>query len=478
MLPTELQRTAFSIQLVAFALLNVLAGPLFAQPPNGARTPATGKAGQHRVARINEREQRAAPMPAASSPLRLTIEQARETALANNRQLQLGQLNLAEKQLAASAATKDYFPKLLGAAAYLHFNDDLGSVLASRERSLGGATIGPGGVIQIPTVSVPGRSISANVLNQDSAFATVMVAQPITKLIGVSALVDLARADVGIAAAQLDMGTRQLLSGVNQAYYGLLAARQILTALGLQAQMIDPLVKANPSPLLRLSQLELRRGLVEAHKQAAELADLLNQLLGFPPGTTLELLEPEPVPVPIATVDEAAALAVGNSPQIREAQQNILKAQAGLKAANMAYLPDVSVFGAYTGQTAADYLQEDFSTLGVVGTYTFFEWGKRNLVHRQRQTQMVLAMKNVEAVRETVDLDARKAFLAYRQAEELLQIASETAKARQEAEKGIADVPTLMAAKSATAKAQLDQLQAAVNHRLAHAKLLETIGQP
>ncbi len=418
-----------------------------------------------------------APAPAATS-LHLTLEQARETALANNRQLQLGQLNLAEKQLAAAAATKDYFPKLLGSAAYLRFNDDLGSVVATRERTLGGATIGPGGVIQVPTVTVPGRSISTAVLNQDTAFGSLMVVQPITKLIGVSALVDIARADVGIAAAQLDQGQRQLLSGINQAYYGLLAARQIVGALQLQAQALDPLVKMNPAPALRLAQLELRQGLVEAQKQADELADLMNQLLGLPPGTVLELAEPELPEVPVTTADEAAALAVGNSPQIREAAQNILKAEAGLKAAKMAYLPDVNVFGAYIGQSAADYIQEDFTTLGVTASYTFFEWGKKNLVHRQRQTQMVMAHRNVEVMRETVDLDARKAFLAYRQAEETLQIASDTVTARQAAEKGLMDPMALMTAKGATAKAQLDQLQAAVNYRVAHAKLLEAIGQP
>ena len=53
-----------------------------------------------------------------------------------------------------------------------------------------------------------------------------------------------------------------------------------------------------------------------------------------------------------------------------------------------------------------------------------FEWGKRKLVHQQRQTQMTLAVRNVEAVGESVDLDARKAFLAYQQAEEMLQIAN------------------------------------------------------
>src|SRR5206468_3638881 len=66
------------------------------------------------------------------SVYRLTLEEAKERALANNQQLQLGRMNLAEKQLGVSAAKRDYLPKILGSAAFIHFNDDLGTVVATR----------------------------------------------------------------------------------------------------------------------------------------------------------------------------------------------------------------------------------------------------------------------------------------------------------------------------------------------------------
>src|SRR5438874_1877780 len=132
------------------------------------------------------------PSPNAPATLtRLTLEQAREMALANNKKLQLGRMNLDEKGVAVSAARRDYFPKVLGIAGYLHLSDNLGTVLATRSRTLGGATIGPGGFLEVPTVTIPGKTIAANVVNQDSVTGAVIVAQPITKLIGVSALVDL-----------------------------------------------------------------------------------------------------------------------------------------------------------------------------------------------------------------------------------------------------------------------------------------------
>ena len=113
-----------------------------------------------------------------------------------------------------------------------------------------------------------------------------------------------------------------------------------------------------------------------------------------------------------------------------------------------------------------------------MGSYTFFDWCKRKEVLRQRQVQMSLAAQNVQAVIETVALSARKAFQAYKEAEELVQLAQETVKARQDAERGAKALPEVLAAKSATAKAMLDEMQAEVNYRLAHAKLLAAIGQP
>ncbi len=396
---------------------------------------------------------------------RVTLDEARAMAQRNNTQLLLGRLNVQAAGHGASAAVRDYFPKILGTAAAMYFDEPLGTVVSTQGRQLGNINVAP-------------RSIAVDVINQDTAYAALMVAQPLTKLIGVSALVDIARADEAIAAAQLDKGTRDLLSGVTQAYHGLLAAQRIQAALSLQANALEPLLQSHPTAELKLASLELRKGMADAQQQAGELNEVLNQLIGFPPGTFLELSEPMLRPVPVNSADEAAALALANNPQVREARQNIVKARAGLRATRMEYIPDVNVVGGYTRQTAADYIQDDFTFVGVTGSYTFLDWGKRRETARQRETQIMLASHNVKATRETVELDARKAWLAYMQAHEALQIAGEVVAVHREAESAITDPAKLIAAKGATAKAELDQLQADVNFRLAHAKLLATIGQP
>src|SRR5262245_47735929 len=69
------------------------------------------------------------PLPAAAPTVRrLTLEEAKQLAL-NNKALALARLNLEEKGYAADAASKDYFPKLMGSSTYFHFDKDLGSVV-------------------------------------------------------------------------------------------------------------------------------------------------------------------------------------------------------------------------------------------------------------------------------------------------------------------------------------------------------------
>lgn len=410
------------------------------------------------------------PLPAtvakesAAPPVRrLTLEEARQLALANNKSLELGRLNVSVKEYATSAAWRDYLPKIIGVDDYFHFNQDLGTVITIPGRPRGFL---PAGAIT--------REVA--VFNQDSNLATVMLAQPITKLILVNAAVKLARADREIAQAQLDKGTRDLLSGVTQAYYGLVGALRIQAALELQVKVLEPIVEAKPLPDLRASLVETRQGLAQVRQQIADLTQTLINLLGLPPCTCLEVVEPLPPELPVHCAGEAAELALANNPEIREAEQNIAKAEAGLQAARMECLPDVTVIGGFANQTAADYIQPDIGYLGVTASYTFWDWGKRRQIIRERETQISLAHQNVQVTADKVRLEAAKAYDDYEQTRETYRLAGEMVQVRQAAEKEATDPQNAVQAKGETIKAKLDAMKAEIAYRVAHAKLAGLIG--
>jgi outer membrane protein TolC len=389
--------------------------------------------------------------------MRLTLAEAHQLALRNNKSLSLARLNVEEKGYAANAARKDYFPKVIGTDTYFRFSDDLGSVVTFRRGALG--ILPPGS-----------RIINAVVLNENSNLATVMVAQPITKLIAVNAAVQLARAEQNAAQAQLDKGARDLLSGVTQAYYGLSGAQRIQGALELQARMLEQFVQAKPVPELRIGLVETRQGLVQVRGQVEDLTHTLNDLLNLPPGSVLELVDPVPAELPVRGSEDAAQLALACNPEVRAAQQDIAKAEAAMKIARMAYLPDITVMGGYANQTVADYIQPNVGFVGVVGSYTFFEWGKKRDVRHQRDMDIALAHQNLQVVMDKVQLEARKAYAAYNQAREAYHLSQEMVQARKDAEKAAPGAAAAQA-KADTSKAELDEMKAEIEFRVAHAKL-------
>jgi outer membrane protein TolC len=399
-------------------------------------------------------------LPGAAPVRRLTLEEARQLALQNNKALNLARLNVDEKQHATAAARKDYFPKLIGSVTYFHFNDDLGELVTVGRRRALGRILAPG----TPTLDVA-------VLNQESTLSTIFVAQPITKLIGVNALTQIARADEASAQAQLDKGTREVLSGVAQAYQGLLGAQRIQAALELQIKLLEQLSAAKPSPELRIGLIEARQGLLQVKGQAHELMQTLDDLLDLPPCTVLELVDPVPPELSVRCEEDAARLALGHSPEVREAEQGIAKAEAALKVAKMAYIPDVNVIGGYANQTIANYVQPNVGYLGITGSYTFWEWGKKRDVKRQREADIALAHQNVLVVSDKVRLEARKAFAAYEQAREDLRLTGEMVQARKEAEKAATEPAAAFQAKADTSKAELEYMKAEITYRVAHAKL-------
>jgi outer membrane protein TolC len=389
--------------------------------------------------------------------MQLSLDEARQMALANNRSLALARLNVESKGHAASAASKDYLPKLIGNETYFHFNDNLGSVVTVQKGKLG--------------ILPPGALTSdVSVVNKDSSLTTLMLAQPLTKLIAVHALTQIARADEASARAQLDKGTRDLLSGVAQAYHGLVGLRRLQAALELQIQILEQAAAAKPIPELRVSLLQARQGLIEVRGQVRELNDQLASLLALPPCTILDPVDPLPVDLTVHSPDDAAQLAMTNSPEVREAQQTVCKAEAALKIARMAYLPDVSVVGGYANQTTANYIQPDIGYVGVTGSWTMFEWGKKRDVTRQRETDIAMAQENVRVTMDKVGLEARKAFSTFEQTREAYQLAGEMVQARKDAEKNAAGAAMLQA-KGDTAKAELEAMKAEIAYRVAHAQL-------
>ena len=411
------------------------------------------------------------PAPEHADPVirRLTLEEAKERALSASKLLNLASLNAQSKAYAIKAARADYFPKVIGGVLYLHFNDDLGKVLTTQGRSLNL----PSGV---PLISFPPTTIQASVFQQNSTFTTINAIQPITDLLKVRQGVKIAQADEQIAKAELERGTRELVSGVEQLYWGLLAARRIQQG-AVEGVRGAELLAQTGALEARTALVEARQALQQVEKQIADLQEQLNALLDLPLCTTLELVEP-PLPLlPFRCVEEVIGLALAASPELRKAQQTVAKAQAAVCAGKLDYVPSIAAFGGYLNQQSMSFVQPNISYLGVMGTYTFVDWGKRRNILRERNMLASAATVQLQQTEDEVRQKAQKAFRETAETQQARQIAQEMLDLRTEAEKTAGTPPAMMLAVKARMLAEVDFIKADLAYRQAYVQLMSLIGQ-
>jgi outer membrane protein TolC len=408
------------------------------------------------------------PAPATTA-VRITLDEAKQRALANNKLLNIGSLNAESKAFAVKAAQADYFPKVAGSAFYLHFNDPLGKVLTTQGRTVTGP-------LGRALVTFPPTAVEAAVMNQDSSIASVMAVQPITDLLLVRQGVKIAQADEQIAHAQLQGGMRKVASGVEQLYWGMLAVRRIRDGAADGVKGAEMLA-ATKTVEARTALVEARQGLQQANKQLADLQEQMNALLDLPLDTTLELVEP-PLPVmPYRSAEEVIALALASSPEIAEAQATVGKAQAAVAAGKLAYVPSIGLVGGYANQTGASYIQQDIGFVGVVGSYTFVDWGKRKNVVRERQNLHSMACLKLQQTQDEVRQKAQRAFRDVAESQQAVTTATELAALRKEAEGNAKTPADLMTTATARALADVDYVKADLAYRQAYVDLMSLVGK-
>ena len=143
---------------------------------------------------------------------------------------------------------------------------------------------------------------------------------------------------------QLHKGIREVASGVEQLYWGLLAARRLQTGCARRSQGAELLAQTKTLER-RTALVEARQAVQQIQKQLADVQEQLNGLLDLPLCTTLELVEPVFPPLPYRCADEVIGLGIHISPEVHECMWTLLKAEAAVAAGKLDYVPSIAICG-------------------------------------------------------------------------------------------------------------------------------------
>jgi len=422
-----------------------------------------------------------------SNEVSLTLNDAIDMALKNNRVLQLAGLDVTDSEHLKKIARAAYFPEIKNESTALHITELAGVII-------------PPGTFGNTTVTGP---IPAHTLTIDQGELTAYtsgtgLAQPITQMFKIRASNRAAAADVEAAKIKLTQTQDEIALKVRQVYYGVLIAQLKQQAAEEQVQAAEQRDKESQRDVERGAALEVAA--LESHaawlnaKQSVlteklEVDDLtlnLDDLLGLPIGTLLKL--DSDIALPSADIPPRAdglRIAKDQSPQILAAQQAVVKAKAGLTAAKDAYIPDITGIARYSYQSGVPFLVHNFGTFGVTFTYDLFDGGKRNEEIHHSKTLLNEAELNLTRLNEELEVQVNAAYDKVERIEGLMGVARKVMDLRTEAarvtdrqfEQSAALLSDKIKAHALATEAHASLVEATLGLSLAQNEVKRTIGQ-
>jgi outer membrane protein TolC len=419
--------------------------------------------------------------------MHLTLPDAIDLALKQNRSLGLARLAVVDSEHKKEVARSAYFPNIKNESTILHITE------------LAGVEIPPGAFGVHPvTGPIPGQTLFIDQGALTSYTSGTGLAQPLTQMFKIHESNRAAVADINTAKIQVDQAENEVTLKVRQLYYSLLiaqlkqqAATEEVSASQVKDQEAQDAVQNGRA--LDVTALESRAGLLDARQTALtqtlqihSLSLTLNDLLGLPLHTQLQLdSDPSAAPLSIPSREECVRIAEEHSPEVRSAEQSVVKAKAGLAASKDAYIPDITGLARYSYQSGVPFLVHNFGTFGVTLSYDLFDGGRRNAEIRDSRTHLSQAELNLAKVKEEVEVQVEAAYDKVEQLQSMVEVADEALKVRVEAARlsdrqfeqtaALASARAEAHAKVASSKASY--LEATLGLSLAQADLKRTIGQ-
>lgn len=414
----------------------------------------------------------------------LKLEEAVRLALEQNRVLKIARLKVKESEERKDAARSDYFPTITNQSNVLHISELQNVVIPAG--ALGNASGTP----------LPSESTSLQQGKLTLFSSGTMITQPLTQLLRVRQANRGASADIAASKDEVKSAENEIALKTHALYFGILIAQLQKKAGEQETAFAAESLREREDDIrggsaLPVAEIESRAELLQG-KQSVLTADLqiqdymteLNDLLGLPLDTRLELDSDIATDFPSLSKAEYIKAAWDENPEIRAAEQVVEKARAGVSASKTAYIPDITAFARYSYQDGVPFLVKNFGTVGINLNYTLWDFGKRRAVVREHSTQLAEAEENLERLREQVAVEVERSYNKMERTKSMVEVASQVAKLRQESERlttnqaaqGVVLVADVRHAAAANYKAKADLLQASLGYLLAHAELERTVG--
>src|SRR3984893_8198818 len=364
---------------------------------------------------------------------RITLREAVQLAFKHNHNVRIAGYAVDEKQHAKEAAKSSYLPSIRNDSSFARVTD-------TQLIQIDPGSLGTVGGTPIPSAT--------SVLNQGGRSLTTsgtQITQPLTSLLKIKQANDEAQAEVEVSREKADLTRNDVALAVHEVYYRILIAQaqqsateaRIKASQDLQNERTEQ-VKFGSS--LEQDAIESRVQLLQAKQQLLttdlQLSDLklkLDDLMGLPLTTALDL---DPTVIESQETcprEECVKAALASHPEIREARAEVEKAEAAIRLAKTdIWVPDVEAFARYSYQNNVPFLARNFGTFGIHIGYDLFDGGRKRAVKREREAQVAQEKENLARLTDEVELAVHTAYNKLERTQQMLKVSEEVVALRSE----------------------------------------------
>jgi len=419
-------------------------------------------------------------------PRHITLQEAVELALTHNHDIRIAGYTVEEKQHAKEVAKSSYFPSIRNDSSFVHLTDTQLIEISAGELGIVAGT-------PIPPVT--------SIINQGGLNLTTsgtQLTQPLTNLMKIKPANDMAQAELRASRETSRLTRNDVALQVHQVYYKILITQAHRSATEARIKASQELASERAEQVklgsaLQRDLIESRAQLLEAKQELLatdlQLADLklkLNDLIGLPLATALDL-DPSFTEFPeTCRREECVAAATASHPEIRAARAEVEKAEAAAHLANVdIWVPDVEAFARYSYQNNVPFLARNFGSFGVHFGFDLFDAGRKRGVLHEREAQLSQAKENLAKLTDQVKLAVETAYNKLERTQQMLKVSEESLALRIESSRVLQQELAHGAALSSQADQSVAQefdaktllLQSQLDYTVAHDELIHAIGQ-
>jgi len=416
----------------------------------------------------------------------ITLTEAVQLALKHNHIVRIAGFKVEESQHAKEAARRAYFPTIRNESRVFNVTDTQFIEIPA------------GAFGTIAGTPIPARPAILNQGGKTFVTSGTMLSQPLTQLFTrVKPSNEVAQAELDATRANEHQTGNEIALRVHQIYYQILITQlhrsateaKIRAAQDLERERVEQVKYGSTldEQLIesRAQTLEVKQDLLTTELQLSDLTMQLNDVLGLPITTKLELDQTPPEVKESCSREECVKTALASHPEIAAARAEVEKASAAVRLAKADYYPDVSAFARYSYQNNVPFLARNFGTFGAELTYDLFDGGRRRAAVSENSARLAQARENLARLNDEVERRVETAANKLERTREMVQVSQEILALRAESSRVSAQRLERGEALGSQAEAAIAQefdartllLQSQLNFTQAHDELLQATGQ-